>query len=217
MVNWDKIQTVFLDMDGTLLDLHYDNHFWLTHVPQRYAELHGMDAESAHSDLALRYERVAGTMQWYCVDYWTQELQLDIAKLKEEVAHLIAIHPHVTDFLSRLRVAGKRVTLVTNAHYKSLSLKMRRTGLSGYFDAVICAHDLGMPKEQAGFWEKLQKLETYDPATTLLIDDSLPVLRSARDYGIAYLLAVYRPDSRQPEKNAGEFEAVRSFKDIEPV
>lgn len=73
MINWDSIQTVFLDMDGTLLDLHYDNHFWLAHVPQRYAEQHGMDPESAHADLAVRYQRVVGTMQWYCVDYWTRE------------------------------------------------------------------------------------------------------------------------------------------------
>ena len=216
MINWDSIQTVFLDMDGTLLDLHYDNHFWLAHVPQRYAEQHGMDPESAHADLAVRYQRVVGTMQWYCVDYWTRELQLDIAKLKEEVEHLIAVHPHVPAFLSSLRTAGKRVTLVTNAHYKSLSLKMRRTGLSGYFDAIICAHDLGMPKEQAGFWEALQRLESYDPAATLLVDDSLPVLRSARDYGIAHLLAVHQPDSRQPDKNVEEFEAVRSFRDIVP-
>ncbi len=217
MIDWDKIQTVFLDMDGTLLDLHYDNHFWLTHVPQRYAELHGIPLAEAHADLAMRYQRVAGTIHWYCVDYWTRELALDIEKLKAEVDHLIAIHPHVTDFLPTLRASGKRVTLVTNAHFKSLSLKMRRTGLNIYFDAIICAHDLGMPKEQSGFWDKLQTLENYDPLSTLLVDDSLPVLRSAKDYGIAYLLAVHNPDSKQPDKNVEEFEAIRSFKDIMPI
>lgn len=216
MIDWNKIQTVFLDMDGTLLDLHYDNHFWLTHVPQRYAERHGMALAEAHADLSVRYQRVAGTMQWYCVDYWTQELALDIEKLKAEVDHLIGVHPHVTEFLPALRASGKRVTLVTNAHFKSLSLKMRRTGLNEYFDAIICAHDLGMPKEQSGFWEKLQTLESYTPETTLLVDDSLPVLRSARDYGIAHLLAVHRPDSKQPSKNVEEFEAISSFRDIMP-
>lgn len=214
MIDWNKIETVFLDMDGTLLDLHFDNHFWLSHVPQRYAERHGVNAEDAHADLAIRYQRVIGTMQWYCVDYWTRELSLDIEKLKEEVAHLIAVRPDVLAFLSFLRASGKRLTLVTNAHSKSLSLKMKRTELDIYFDAIICAHDLGMPKEQSGFWGKLQAIERFDPALTLLVDDSLPVLRSARDYGIAHLLAIHQPDSRQPAKNVEEFMAVERFNDI---
>lgn len=216
MIAWDRVRSVFLDMDGTLLDLHFDNHFWLTHVPQRYAEKRGMAAEAARAELSVRYEKVAGTIQWYCVDYWSRELGLDIACLKEEIRHLIAVHPQVREFLPMLREQGKRVTLVTNAHHKSLSLKMRRTGLDAHFDAIVCAHDLGMPKEQLGFWEALQKLESYDPGATLLVDDSLPVLRSARNYGITQLLAIYQPDSRQPEKDAGEFMAIRSFSEIMP-
>ena len=44
---WSDIDTVLLDMDGTLLDLHFDNHFWLEHLPQRYAELHGVSRAMA--------------------------------------------------------------------------------------------------------------------------------------------------------------------------
>lgn len=214
MFSWAHIDSVFLDMDGTLLDLHYDNHFWLEHVPNRYAERHGLPLEQAHAELKGRYQRVAGTMQWYCVDYWTRELELDIARLKEEVEHLIAVHPHVEYFLAGLRQANKRVVLVTNAHHKSLALKMRRTRLNHHFDAMICAHDIGIPKEHPEFWGKLQDVEVYMPDRTLLVDDSLPVLRSARNFGIKHLLAVQRPDTRQPEKDTGEFEAISSFADI---
>lgn len=216
MIDWAQIDCVFLDMDGTLLDLHFDNHFWLSHVPLRYAEKHGLKHEAGREALMPRYQGVAGTMNWYCVDYWSCELQLDIARLKEEVAHLIAVHPHVVDFLQALRRADKRVVLVTNAHHKSLALKMERTRLRDYFDAVICAHDLGIPKEHPDFWEKLQAVEGFRPEATLLVDDSLPVLRSAQDYGIAYLLAVYRPDTRLPDKDVGEFAAIRDFRDILP-
>lgn len=216
MLDWSDIKTVFLDMDGTLLDLHFDNHFWLSHVPQRYAERHGLSGDDAHAELAPRYDRVVGTMNWYCVDYWSRELQLDIARLKEEVSHLIAVHPHVVDFLEILRGARKRVVLVTNAHQKSLALKMERTGLRDHFDAVICAHDIGVPKEHPEFWQKLQALEQFEPGATLLVDDSLPVLRSARSYGIRHLLAVHRPDTRLPDKDVGEFAAIRDFRDILP-
>jgi HAD superfamily hydrolase (TIGR01509 family) len=216
MLPWDAIQTVLLDMDGTLLDLHYDNYFWLKHVPVRYAEKHGLSLADSHRDLSDRYASVAGTIQWYCVDYWSAELGLDIERLKQEVAHLIAVHPQVVPFLEQVRVQGKRVVLVTNAHHKSLALKMGKTGLSNYFDTLISAHTLGLPKEHPAFWDKLQSLETYDRQHTLLIDDSLPVLRSARGYGIAHLLAIYQPDTRQPRKEVGEFAAIESFEQIMP-
>lgn len=217
MLDWQDIQSVFLDMDGTLLDLHFDTHFWLEHVPRRYGERHGLTPDAALGELMPRYQRVIGTMDWYCVDYWSRELQLDIARLKEEVEHLIAVHPHVPEFLSAVRAAGKRVVLVTNAHHKSLALKMRHTRLDRHFDGVVCAHDFGVPKEHPDFWSRLQAVEPFDASRTLLVDDSLPVLRSARNYGIAHLRAVHRPDTRQPAKDVEEFEAIHSFRDITPV
>jgi len=216
MIDWSRIGTVFLDMDGTLLDLHYDNHFWLEHVPRRYAEKHGVEEGDAREELRQRYHRRAGTLDWYSVDFWSDELGLDISHLKEEIAHLIAVHPHVPDFLDAVRAAGKRVVLVTNAHHKSLTLKMSRTGLDAHFDALITSHELGQPKEQAGFWHALQAVEPFDPGATLLVDDSLPVLHAAKAYGIAHLVAVYRPDTRQPRKDVEPFQAIDSFLDIMP-
>ena len=216
-VVWDDVRTVLLDMDGTLLDLNFDNHFWLEHVPLRYAELHGLDVEEAKRLLATRYRRVQGTLDWYCLDYWSRELGLEIAVLKREVDHLIAVHPHVVDFLDAVRGADKRAVLVTNAHQASLALKMERTRLGGHLDAVVCAHDLGLPKENRHFWSRLQEVEPFVPGQTLLIDDSLSVLRSAEAYGIRYLLAVRRPDTRAPPREVGHFPAIDSFMDVLPL
>lgn len=216
MIDWSGVRTVFLDMDGTLLDLHYDNHFWLHHVPRRYAEHHGVDAAEARRDILARYQSRTGTLEWYSVDFWAGELGLDIARLKEEVAHLIAVHPRVPEFLDAVRAAGKRVVLVTNAHHKSLALKMSRTRLDIHFDALITSHELGLPKEQPAFWQALQGVEPFEASRTLLVDDSLAVLRSARDYGIAHLVAVHQPDTRQPRKDVEEFQAIDSFLDLMP-
>jgi putative hydrolase of the HAD superfamily len=216
MIDWQRIDTVFLDMDGTLLDLNFDTYFWLEHVPQRYSEKHGVALEVAKAQLMERYQALLGTIDWYSIDYWTRELELDIALLKEEVDHLIAVHPYVTDFLDAVRAAKKRVVLVTNAHMKSLELKMDRTRLGGHFDRLVCSHDLGLPKEAPEFWERLQEVERFEPQRTLLVDDSLPVLRSARAYGIGWLLAVYEPDTRQPRRDVAEFDAIETFRDILP-
>ena len=216
-IDWNAVDTVLLDMDGTLLDLHFDNHFWQAHVPLRYAEVLGVSSEVARDDLAARYHARAGTLEWYSVDFWEAELDLDIMALKEEVAHLIAVHPSVIEFLGAVAASGRRVVLVTNAHHKSVTLKMARTGLQAHFDAIITSHELGLPKEDVGFWDRLQQVEPFDPARTLLVDDSLPVLDSARDYGISHLRAIRQPDTRQPVKDTGDYAALASFFDLFPL
>ncbi len=211
MFDWSLIDTVLLDMDGTLLDLHFDNHFWLQHVPRRYAESRGLSLAAATDELMQRYRSVEGTLDWYCVDHWSRELGLDIVLLKQEVDHLISVHPHVLPFLGALEKAGKRRILVTNAHQKSLRLKLQKTRLSGYLDVVISSHDVGLPKEKPEFWDRLQETVQFDPLRTLFVDDSPPVLRSAQQYGIAFLLGISLPDSTQPRKDEHEFPAVQDF------
>jgi putative hydrolase of the HAD superfamily len=216
LLEWSRVRSVFLDMDGTLLDLHFDNHFWLEHMPRRYAEYHGLDEAVARARLTAHYERHSGTLNWYCLDFWSSELALDIVQLKEEVAHLIAVRPDVPAFLDAVRASGRRVVLVTNAHPKSLGLKMRETGIEHYFDALISSHQVGLPKEHPEFWQALQRVEPFDPAHTLFVDDSQPVLASARAYGIGQLLAVSNPDSRQPHKDTGDFPGITSFAQVMP-
>ena len=126
MINWQQIDTVFLDMDGTLLDLYFDNHFWLEFIPKRYAEEHGLSYAEADKIMDEKYQRVIGTMDWYCVDYWSEQLSLDIEALKREIDHYIAVHPYVEVFLQYLHASDMQVWLVTNAHQKSLNLKMQK-------------------------------------------------------------------------------------------
>ncbi len=214
MVVWSEVKTVFLDMDGTLLDLHFDNFFWQCHLPRRYARERAISDEEAQAELALRYKAVEGRLEWYCLDHWSRELGLDVALLKEEVDHLIAVHPHVVTFLAALRASGRRTVLVTNAHQRALALKLERTQLGGCFDAVYCAHDIGLPKEDPRFWDRLQQREPFDPRHTLFVDDSLAVLRSARRYGMRWLLAVVKPDSCGPVRRVVDFPVINDFSEI---
>ncbi len=217
MIDWRQIDSVLLDMDGTLLDLHYDNQFWQELIPRRYALSRGLDVNTAKAVLKPIFKRSEGTLDWYCIDYWSRELRLDIPLLKREVAHLIAVQPHVLDFLRSLRAAGKQVLLVTNAHHQSLALKLEYTRLGDYLDTIVSAHDIGYPKEDPLFWRHLAEYHPYAPGRTLLIDDNLAVLRSARRYGIAHLLAIQQPDSRRPPADTGEFAALRDFRAISPA
>ncbi|MBS5839428.1 MAG: GMP/IMP nucleotidase [Pseudomonas sp.] len=211
---WRDIDTVLLDMDGTLLDLHYDNHFWLEHLPQRYAELHGISRAMAELELMPLFERNAGQLKWYCLDFWSAELKIPVRELKLETADLIALRPDADTFLAAIKKAGKRVILITNAHRDSLSLKLERIELAPYFERLISSHDYGFPKESPQFWDALHADIGFDPARSLFIDDTLPILRSARDYGVRYLLAVKQPDSKKGPKDTEEFAALGDYRDL---
>ena len=217
MINWQDIDTVFLDMDGTLLDLHFDNFFWLEHLPKRYANIHGQDETVVRKNLSSRFAKERGTLNFYCLDYWSEQLQLDIPTLKLEIKHMITIRPFVIDFLRQLKNSHHKVLLVTNAHRDSLSIKLNKTGIGSLFDEVIASHDFRSPKEQQHFWQQLRINHPFDPERTLLIDDNNDVLASAQHYGIRHLLTLLQPDSKQQKRRHTEFPGILHFDEIMPI
>ena len=216
-VLWGQVQSVLLDLDGTLLDLHFDNHFWNEHLPLRFAAIRGLPREQALAEVRRRIEAGRGTLAWYCLEHWGRELELDLLALEREVQHLIRAHPDVPRVLAALRAAGKRVVLVSNGHAGSLALKLERTRLAEHFHRVICAHQLGLPKEQTAFWGRLATVEPFAPARTLLVDDNPEVLRSARRFGIAHLLLARRPDSTRPTADSEEFAGIVALAELLPI
>jgi 5'-nucleotidase len=216
-IPWETIDTVLLDMDGTLLDLHFDTYFWKEHLPRRYAEIKGLEPVAAKEYIITQIREIQGSLNWYCTDYWSETLQLDVIELKHEVSHKVAIRPFCIDFLDALRLANKDIVLVTNAHHDSLALKMEKTRLAHKFDRLITVHEFALPKEDPQCWHEVDRLHPFDPAKTLLIDDNLHALASAGVYGIDHLLAIYQPDSRAPRLDVEHFDAIHCFDEILPV
>ena len=217
MVNWPEIETVLLDMDGTLLDLHFDNFFWMHHVPSVYAEKNNIERSEAFADLHGRFESQRGKMQWYCLDFWSEQLDLDIAALKQDVSHKIQMRPWAEAFLKALKLSNKHVILLTNAHRDSLDLKMEKMRIEHYFDALVSTHDYGYPKEEQALWSALKADHPFNPEKTLLVDDTESVLASAQQFGIRHLLALKQPDSQmQPRMNLS-FNAIHHFDEVLPI
>jgi len=211
---WQEITWVLLDMDGTLLDKHFDDYFWETLVPEQYALRQGLALADARDLVFARYKSQEGTLNWTDIDFWSRELDLDIPALKEGIRHLIEVHPDTEDFLKYLRKNGKKVALVTNAHYKTLTLKMNHVGLLGWFDEVVSSFDLGAPKEEAHFWVILQERLGFDPAQTLLVDDNAEALAAARSFGIKYPYFKAKSSSRQEAESHPDFPSIESFHEL---
>ncbi|MBF5058038.1 HAD superfamily hydrolase [Alcanivorax sp. 521-1] len=217
MIDWTDIDTVLLDMDGTLLDLAFDNWFWQRHVPEQYALSRGLDYPEAERILHDWIASHLGTLNWYCLDFWTRELNLNIAELKRAAAHRISVRPGAEAFLAALAEGPCRVIMVTNAHREALDLKLARTGIDRYFDALVSSHDYGHPKEAQDFWRRLRDEHPFTPERALLVDDSLPVLHSGRLYGLGHLASIRQPDSSLPARaDTDPFPAIDDFLRVLP-
>ena len=214
MICWDAIDTVLLDMDGTLLDLAYDNELWTRLLPERFSQVQEVSLDEARAHLFEHMEEHKGRLHFYCLDYWAEFTGLDIISLHHELAHLIVYRPWAREFLDHLRSLEQRTLLVTNAHRDSLAVKDEQADLSGRLDAVISCHDYGTPKETGEFWHRLLTEHPFDPARTLLIDDNATVLDAAGGFGIAHLLTIAQPDSQRPPRTASRHPAVQDFRQL---
>jgi putative hydrolase of the HAD superfamily len=210
-IPFKDITCVLLDMDGTLLDRYFDDYFWEHLVPERYAEKHKITFGKAKEELFKKYKAHEGTLNWTDIDFWSRELDLDIMALKEQIRHLIEVHPHVEDFLKMLKTRKIKTFIVTNAHYKVLDMKLKKTDLGKYLTGAITSFEIGFPKEKIEFWNKAEQWLNFNKGKTILVDDTLEVLKTAQRFGIKYLIYKAISNSKIKPSPSAEFMTILDF------
>jgi len=215
-IDWNQIDTILLDLDGTLLDLNFDLEFWLEYIPEIYSKKNNIKLEDAKKIVISMINSQEGKLTWYCLDYWEEQLNLDIMKLKGDISHLIQVHDHALNFLQTVKKHNKRIYLVTNAHRKRIKLKMNSSGLNDYFDEIISSHDYGAPKQEQKFWEELSDQISLNKERAIFFDDSLDVLESASTFKIKNIIAISKPSTQIPKKIVPGFINIENFMEITP-
>lgn len=197
---WNSIDTILLDMDGTLLDLSFDNHFWKTEVPSIYAKEAGLTIEQSQEFLGKCYQDYNGTLNWYCTDFWAEKLGFDIIAHKTKLAHQVSLRPGTIEFLEIVQKSDKEVVLVTNAHPETLRVKLEQINIKNYFDKLYTSHQFNYPKESPLFWSQLESEMNTSLSRCLFVDDTESILRQAKQSGVRYIAMVEQPDLSQPAK-----------------
>ena len=212
--DWSVIDTVLLDLDGTLLDQAYDNHIWRDLVPQRFAVARSLDLHEAYAEIARLFAERSGTLDWYCIEYWSHNLGIDIGALHREVRSHVAWLPGAQEFLARMRATGKRLLLLTNSHPIALAVKHEQTGVLDYLDAAVTSHEFGYPKEHAQFWRAAVERFGFDPARALFADDNSKMLEAARSAGVRWVYGVRHWDTRGSRREHLDHPAVDAVVDL---
>ena len=199
-LDWDRIDTVLLDMDGTVLDLAFDNYFWLTHLPATWGAARGLNPEQAMEQLMPHFMGLRGSLRWYCLDHWSELLGLDIVQLKQDCRYMIRYLPGAEAFLHQVKASGRRLLLVTNAHPDALALKQQQCPIHDHFEGLHSTHSWGRPKEDAEFWRAFAQDCRVDLQRSLFVDDSEAVLRGAVAGGVSQVCGILAPDTSTPPR-----------------
>ena len=210
-LDWSNIDDVLLDMDGTLLDRHFDNVFFEEELPRRYAALHAISFEEARDRLMTMYRSVEGELAWTDLHYWTKQVGIDVVAMHKELDHMIGFLPGAEEFLRHVRKLGKRVTIVTNAHEAGVSVKVAKTGLDRYVDRIVDAFEVGSLKMRPEYWPNCRRLLNFDPARSFFMDDDEGCLMAAKQFGVAYLVHSAKSSSQLPAAPLPQFLSVTSF------
>ena len=189
------IECLLIDMDGVILDNAYDNDFWQNQIPEVIADSKGIAFDDAKKLAIQIFNYKKNTKDWYDVDYWSNMLNIDIEaqKRSEKSFSRISLYDGVIDTLSVLKNKTKMI-LITNAHRKTLNIKLEKYNLTPYFDEMVCAHELNYVKEDIQLWYMLRSKYRLDYEKTLLVEDTINNINVGLSAGISG--AIYVGDEK---------------------
>ena len=215
-IDWSRIDDVLLDMDGTLLDRHFDNFFFEEELPRRYAAKHALAFEEARDRLMSMYRSVEGELAWTDLHYWTERVEIDVVAMHHELDHMIGFLPDAEAFLLALRRLGKRVTILTNAHRAGVDVKTAKTGLDRHVDRIVDAFEVGWLKMRFEYWPACRQLVGFDPKRALYIDDDEQCLAAAEHFGIDRIFHRSKSSSQVSAVPSARFASIENFQAILP-
>ena len=179
-------ECLLFDMDGVVLDNTYDNNFWQNQIPSVLSSKKNISFDDAKRLAIQIFNYKKNSKDWYDIDYWSNMLGINIEEQKraEESYEKIKLYDGAIECLKELKRSYQMI-LITNAHRKTLRIKLEKYDLSPYFDEMICSHELNYVKEDLQLWHILRVKFNLDYNKTVLVEDTLKNIEVGLSSGIS--------------------------------
>ena len=180
-----QIKLILLDFDGTLAT---------TEEANMMAYALALKEEGIELDLA-EYKRHYFGMR--CPEFLNDigitdpEQMKAIRRRKVEIypTHfdMVTLNKPLWDFVQMFRSNGGKAMIVSTGHIDNITNAMRYLGIEKEVDGILSAHDVERSKPAPDCFLKAMDIVGVTPAETIIFEDSVYGLQSAKDSGATFV------------------------------
>ena len=202
-------------MDGTLLDLRFDNWFWQAARAGAYAARHGLTALAAGSSCSPASRRAAARSTGTASITGAANSVSTSARSSTTCATRSDWLPGAARVPRGSGALGKRRILVTNAHPETLAIKDARVVARRAGSTSCIRRTASGCRRRPGILAAPRRARAVRSAAHAVRRRQPGGAGAARDFGIRWLRAIRRPDLGRPARDTGDFAGVDSVAELD--
>ena len=194
------LKGAIFDADGTLLD---SMPMWSGVGSGYLRENFGIEAredlDERFKDMSL-YQSAQCLKEEYALPLSIEEIGAGINKMVDHLyADFVELKPGVIGLLEELRRRGVKMCVATASEAYQISMSLERCGAAKYFEKVISCVDVGHGKNEPHIFYEAMELLGTDKENTLLFEDAVYSVRTAKAEGIKSI-GIYEQTMPQQEE-----------------
>jgi HAD superfamily hydrolase (TIGR01509 family) len=211
-----SIDAVIFDLDGVIVD----SEIWWDEARRDFALAHGR-AWTVEDRAAVMG---ANSRQWAATMQARLALDLDAGAIQDAIVERMVERyeregaPTIDGAAEAVRRIAERwpTALASSSHPRVIAASIAATGLADVFRVVISSDEVAHGKPEPDVFLEAARRLGVDPASTLVVEDSLNGLKAARSAGMATVLVPNRSVPPAPGAEAIADVVLEDIGDLDP-